>query len=190
MRMIGLLALALATPAIAQDAALDVVDGYPLEAKYTDNSDNFPKVGWDDEMAITPAPNVLLDARGRVLTAQGLKLYVGETYIFRVDENGFMTDIRMVSPDVELRSGEIRVRLESMGGNTRFTILNMGPSAYNYRLGTAHSAVQLGQPAESPRVRTCTLIPNVSAFELWPTSLDAVILGPFYPAPDGAMTCR
>ena len=182
MRTLVLLALAFATPVMAQDAAPDTADGYPLEAKYTDNSDNFPR----DEMASKPAPAILLDAKGQPARLVSIGLEPGQTVLFRIDADGRATDIRLVNKDTRPADGEIRAHFGSMAGNTSLEVLNKGAQAYNYK------AFILDKPdaKDGKPTSVCTLMPGITSFELWPYPIAAMEIGSFIPAPDGAMTCK
>ena len=182
MRMIALLALAFAAPAMAQDAVPDAADGYPLEARYTDNSDNFPR----DEMASNPAPPVMLDAKGQAARLLNLKLEPGQTLLFRIDADGKATDIRLVAKDTPPANGEIRASFGSIGGNTSLEVLNKGPQAYNYKAVILDSAdAGNGKPTS-----VCTLLPGITSYELWPYPIAAMVIGGFAPAPEGEMVCK
>ncbi len=185
MRMIGLLALALATPAIAQDAVPDAADGYPLEVRYVDSSADLPRDGSGEVVLAKAEPPMWLDDKGQPARFTFLAMAPGQTLLFRVDA-GKMTDVRLVDAGTVPKNGEIRATMESKGGNTTLQILNKGPQAYNY---TAAMVKSIDATDRQP-VSVCTLLPGISGFEMWPYPITSIAIGAFTPAPDREMVCK
>ena len=169
MRRIALLALALAAPAMAQDADPDF--GPPIEPRYTDNSANFPL----DPRIDGGEPTVAM-VSGATLT-----LTHGDTMQFRVDAAGVLTDARHVAKDTRPAMGEIRVHYTAMGGASVLHLTNAGPLAYRFVATLSTDA------APAP---VCTLLPGLSSIEHWPYVAASITLSRFTPAPDGAIACE
>ncbi len=185
MRMLVFMALALAAPAMAQTAASDPADGYPLEAHYADSSADLPRDGTGETVLAGAEPSIWLDDKGQPARHTFLAMAPGQTLLFRIAD-GQMTDVRLVDADTVPKDGEIRATMESKGGNTTLHMLNKGPVAYNY---TAAMAKSIDAP-EGQRTSVCTLLPGLSAFEMWPYAIASIAIGGFKPAPDGQMTCQ
>ena len=185
MRLFGLLLLAMAAPAMAQDATPDPADGLPLEANYTDSSADLPRDGSAEAVLAKAAPPMLLDDKGKPARLVFIALEPGQTLLFRVDGDK-VTDVRLVDEDTVPKDGEIRATMSSMGGTTMLSVLNQGPQAYNY------SAVMLPSidAKEGQSTSVCTLMPGVSAFEMWPQPIPAIAIGEFTPSTDGRMVCQ
>ena len=184
------MAMALPAPAQAQDAAPDAapdaMDGYPLEATYADTSADLPREGMGDGVATPSAPPMLLDTKGQPARFQIIALEPGQTLLFRIDGDGKATDVRLVDADTPPADGEIRATMSSMGGNTSLEVLNKGPMSYNYEAFLMEKL----ESTEGAPTSVCTLLPGLTAFEMWPYPVAAIAIGGFTPAPDGAMTCK
>ena len=185
MRIIGLLALALATPAFAQDAVPDAAAGYPLEVRYVDSSADLPRDGSDEVVLANAEPTMWLDDKGQPARYTFLAMAPGQTLLFRIDD-GKMTDVRLVDAGTAPMDGEIRATMESKGGTTKLHMLNKGPVAYNY---TAAIVKSIDAPDGQP-TSVCTLLPGLSGFEMWPYPITSIAIGEFTPAPDGQMVCK
>ena len=94
--------------------------------------------------------------------------------------------MRLVDADTAPKDGEVRVSMSSTGGNTMMTVLNKGPMAYNYR---AYMLPAIDSET-GKRTSVCTLMPGISAFEMWPYPIPAIAIGEFTPATDGQMMCQ
>lgn len=185
MRQFGLLMLAMATPAMAQETAPDPADGYPMEANYTDSSADLPRDGSAEAVLAKAEPPMLLDDKGQPAVLMHIALEPGQTLLFRIVE-GKATDVRLVDADTAPKDGEVRVSMSSKGGTTMMDVLNKGPLAYNYRAYMLPAIdSETGQ-----RTSVCTLMPGITAFEMWPYPIPAIAIGEFTTAPDGDMVCE
>jgi hypothetical protein len=190
MRIFALIALALLpSPVMAQDAAPntapDIADGYPMAAQYTDSSADLPRDGSGEAVLAKAEPPMLLDEKGQPARFTFIAMEPGQTLLFRID-NGKVSDVRMVDADSAPKDGEIRATMESKGGNTMLTVLNKGPQAYNYSAAMLRSI----DANDGKSTSVCTLLPGISAFEMWPYPIPAIAIGEFTPAPDGEMVCK
>ncbi len=186
MRAMGFLALALlSAPIYAQEVMPDPMDGFPIEPRYTDGSADLPKEGANDGPLVKAEPPMLRDDKGQPARFLFIVLEPGQTLLFRID-NGKVTDVRLADADTVPKDGEIRATMDSTGGTTMLTVLNQGPQSYNY------SAVMMRaiDATDGQSTSVCTLMPGISAFEMWPYAIPAIAMGEFTPAPDGEMICK
>ena len=114
------------------------------------------------------------------VSAQGLTVAMGETWMFRIDR-GQPAHARKVSPTTAPRAGEIRLTLRSMMGTT-MTLISNSPRSYTYR------ATLIGAGGKEIAAKSCALpSDNRLAFESWPQTARAVKVSDFKVTRDDAV---
>ena len=108
------------------------------------------------------------------VSAQGLTVKTGETWVFRLAD-GQPSKARKTAASTKPARGEVLVTVRSMMGTT-LAITSNNPVAYTYK-------AELIGAAKAVPTRSCTLPANNRlSFENWPQKATAVRLSDFKPA--------
>ena len=114
------------------------------------------------------------------LSAQGLTVQMGETWLFAVDK-GQPVRARKVDAKAAPAAGQIKVSLRPMMGTTMSVINN---SRFDY----AYRATLVMPDGKTGAAKSCAVPANGRmAMEHWPKSVQAVRLSDFSPAPAGSL---
>ena len=114
------------------------------------------------------------------LSAKGLTVHMGETWIFAV-AHGQPVKARKVYAKIAPSPGELKVSLSSLMGTT-MTIANNSKHDYAYR------ATLVLADGKTGSAKSCAVPANGRlAIEHWTQKVSAIRLGDFKPAPAGSL---
>ena len=114
------------------------------------------------------------------LSAQGLTVRMGETWMFAVDK-GQPVRARKVGPNASPAPNQIKVSLRAMMGTT-MAVTNNSRFDYAYRATLVMPGGKIGA------AKSCAVPAHGrTAIEHWPKLVEAVRLSHFKPAPAGSL---
>ena len=123
---------------------------------------------------------LLLLAAASPVSAEGLTIRTGETWVFSI-ARGQPAKARRVTPGAKPARNQIKVSVGAMMG-TAMWVTNNSPVDYSYR-----AQLLLANGRADP-AKACVVPANGrAAFESWPKPAVAVRLSDFKPAPAGSL---